>query len=121
MDKFIDKVIGDSVRGSEIYRSKDHTWVIFKDRKEWVVSVSDGGYLWFNYDFFNNLFNYLCLDLIPDSVHIKNWVINNLGIKVEGHCYSDYLPNEYDWRDQFDVDEVLEENCPTDGGSLRSV
>jgi hypothetical protein len=107
MDKLINRIISDSVRGSQIYRHQDHTWVIFKDKKEWAISVSDGGYLWFNYDLFNNLFKYLSLDLIDNSFYIKNWVINNLGIKVEGHCYSDYLPDEYDWRDQFNVDEVI--------------
>lgn len=121
IDKFIEKVIGDAVSGSEIYRSKEHTWLIFKDKKEWVVSVSDGGYLWYNYSFFNNLFKYLSLDLMDNSVHIKNWVINYLGVKVASHYYSDYLPDEYDWRNQFNVDEVLEGNCPIAGGSLRSV
>jgi hypothetical protein len=107
MDKLINRIISDSVRGSQIYRYQGNTWVIFKDKKEWAISVSDGGYLWFNYDLFNNLFKYLSLDLIDNSFYIKNWVINNLGIKVEGHCYSDYLPDEYDWRDQFNVDEVI--------------
>lgn len=39
---------------------------------------------------------------------ISGWVINELGFSVSEHCYPDYLPGEYDWRKDFEVDKVIE-------------
>ena len=107
MDNIIYKVINDSIEGSHVYRHRGSTWIILKDKKEWVISVSDSGYLWYNYSFFKNLFNYLSLELGDENIHIKNWVEKYLDIKVGNHYHPDRLPGEYDWSGDFDVNEII--------------
>ena len=48
--------------------------------------------------------------MIKDETYIHNWIVNELGLFVDGeHYYPDYLPGEYDWRTDFDeVDLVIE-------------
>lgn len=108
MDDLIYKTISCAAENSQVYKYRDSTWVIFKDNKEWIVSVSDNGYLWYNYSFFKNLFNYLSLELGDENIHIKNWVEKYLGIKVGNHYHPDRLPGEYDLSSDFDVNEVIE-------------
>jgi len=108
-EKIINRMINDSIEGSQLYCLKDSTWLIFKDKKEWIVNVNNlNGYLWYNHAFFKNIFDYLCLDINEHSGYVRNWVINNLGIEVGDYCHPDYLPGDYDWTDEFDVNEVLD-------------
>jgi hypothetical protein len=108
MEKIIDKVINNSVAGSCLYSHKGSTWLIFPEKKEWIISsFNENGYLWYNHKFFSNLFRYLDLGLGDDNVYIRNWVENNLGLKVGEHCHPDYLPNDYDWEKEFNVEEVI--------------
>jgi hypothetical protein len=108
MEKLIDKVINDSVVGSQFYSSRGSTWLVLPDKKEWIITLFDeNGYLWYNYKFFSNLFRYLDLELGDNNVYVKKWVENNLGLKVGDHFHPDLLHGEYDWEDQFDVAEVI--------------
>jgi hypothetical protein len=111
MEKLIDKVINDSVVGSSLYSHRGSTWLIFPDKKEWIISLFDeNGYLFYNHDFFTNLFRYLGLELGDNNFHVRRWVENNLGLKVGNHFHPDFLHDEYDWRGDFDmIDMVINE------------
>jgi hypothetical protein len=110
MEKIIDKVISDAVQGSCLYSHRDSTWLVFPEKKEWIITLYDkNGYLWYNHDFFRNLFLYLDISVGDNNPHIKRWVENNLGLKVGDNCHPDYLPGEYDWRGDFDCHEVIRE------------
>jgi hypothetical protein len=108
MEKIIDKVISDAVQGSCLYSHRDSTWLVFPEKGEWIVSqYHKNGYLWYNHDFFRNLFLYLDISVGDNNPHIKRWVENNLGLKVGENYHPDYLIGEYDWRGDFDVHEVM--------------
>jgi hypothetical protein len=47
------------------------------------------------------------LELGDNNVYVKRWVENNLRLKVGDHFHPDLLHGEYDWEDQFDVEEVI--------------
>lgn len=115
MEKVINKIINNSIVKSCTYSHNGNTWIVFPEKKQWIISCSnDNGYLWYNYDFFSNLFLYLGLELGDNNVYIKNWVESTLRLKVGEHYHPDFLPSqegfvtpEYDWRNQFDVEEVI--------------
>ena len=110
MDKLIDKVISDAVQGSCLYSHRESTWLIFPEKGEWVITLFDkNGYLWYNHDFFRNLFLYLDMGLGDDNPHVKRWVQNKLELKVGDNCHPYYLPGEYEWRGDFDAHEVMKE------------
>lgn len=51
MEKLIDKVINDSVVGSSLYSHRGSTWLIFPDKKEWIISLfNENGYLFYNHE-----------------------------------------------------------------------
>jgi hypothetical protein len=63
MQKIVNKLITSSIKGVDVYRWKNATWLIFTDETRWVVELTDEGTLWYNYSFFNNVFKYVSMDL----------------------------------------------------------
>ena len=62
MKKIINELINFSIKGVDVYRYKDSTWLIFTDEARWVIELVDGGTLWYNYKFFNNIFKYVSME-----------------------------------------------------------
>ena len=125
MEKVINRMINDAVEGVDTYKTKDSTWIIFTESKKWVIELTKDGTLWYNYNFFNDLMMYLSMDVVENQHYITKWVEDNVinGVKetcchdmkltksvekIIKNAYSDILPEEYDWSDQFDVKEVIE-------------
>jgi len=92
MKKIIDKLINHSIKGVDVYRYKDATWLIFSDEKRWVVELTDNGTLWYNYNFFNDIFKYVSLECGGESnEYIIGWAndyffkdIKNVGMGDDG-------------------------------------
>lgn len=62
MQKIINELITFSIKGADVYRWKNATWLIFTNDTRWVVELTDGGTLWYNYRFFNDVFNYISME-----------------------------------------------------------
>ena len=107
MDELIDKIISYSVKDFQYHIVGSWFWVVSKEKKEWVIGISQNGYTWYNHYFFNNLFNYLSLEVGDNNRHIRNWAEKNLGVKISENCHPDHLPDEYDWSDQFNLDKIM--------------
>ena len=74
MEKIINKLINNAIEGVDTYFHNGSMWLIFTDRKEWVIELDKNGKLWYYYDFFKNLFNYASLDVIENQHYITMWV-----------------------------------------------
>lgn len=61
MKKIIDELINNSIRGVDVYRYNNATWLIFTDENRWIVELTDEGTLWYNYKFFNDVFKYVSM------------------------------------------------------------
>jgi hypothetical protein len=61
MKKIIGELINHSIKGVDVYRYKNATWLIFTDETRWVVELTDEGTLWYNYKFFNDVFKYVSM------------------------------------------------------------
>ena len=76
MEKVINRLINDAVENSDKYTRNGSTWLIFTDKKKWIIELTEDRTLWYNYDFFKSLFNYVCLDVIENQHYITKWVEN---------------------------------------------
>jgi predicted peroxiredoxin len=61
MQKIVNELISSSIKGVDVYRWKDATWLIFTNETRWVVELTDEGTLWYNYKFFKDVFRYVSI------------------------------------------------------------
>jgi hypothetical protein len=61
MQKIVNELITSSIKGVDVYRWKNATWLIFTDETRWVVEMTDEGTLWYNYKFFKDIFKYVSI------------------------------------------------------------
>jgi len=102
----INQVIDTYVKDFLTYRHKDWYWVINPDTKEWVVSVGNTGYTFFNSEFWFTFSKFYPVKDLTKT--IQDWVIYKLDTPISKHCYPDYVYGDYDWRDEFDIKEITE-------------
>jgi predicted peroxiredoxin len=60
--------------GVDKYIHNNSTWLIFTDDKKWVIELTKDGTLWYNYNFFKDVFKYLSLDVVENQHYITKWV-----------------------------------------------
>lgn len=93
-----------------VYYCYDGLWVINPRTKEWIVHVASQklDYLWYNYDIFNNMFEYLSFNINENNYQIKEWMNDRFSLNVKEHFYPDKIPSIYDWSDDFSPENVIE-------------
>ena len=106
LEKTILKFINSEFKECLWYKMNNELWLIKPNKQEWVVTVKNE-YLWFNYDIFDNVFKLFGLDVFSYKVIIKNWVNDELGIKVGRNYEPNKIPREYDWSGDFILDNVI--------------
>jgi hypothetical protein len=120
----INKLINKSVVGCDTYTNKNSLWLIFTDKKEWVIELTSTGSLWYNYYFFQKIFKVLGLDVIENQGYITKWVEDNvingvkktLWISTEREKLADITiqngikhTENGDWDDGDWLDDILQE------------
>ena len=103
MKKIIDELINHSIKGVDVYRHKDATWLIFSEQNRWVVELTDEGTLWYNYHFFSDIFKYVSLECGGESNdYITGWANDyffkeikksQMGIPIDGEFAVDIVIN----------------------------
>ena len=78
--------------GVDKYIHNNSTWLIFTDDKKWVIELTKDGTLWYNYNFFKDVFKYLSLDVVENQHYITKWVEDTIinGVK-ETHSGRDVV------------------------------
>lgn len=56
MREIIFNIINTFTKKYKLYKYKDDTWMVTSDLNDWVICLSDTGYLWYNYSFFKYIF-----------------------------------------------------------------
>jgi hypothetical protein len=74
MEKIINKLLDHAIEGVDTYFHNGSMWLIFTERKQWIIELDKNGNLWYYYDFFENLFNYVSLDVVENQHYITMWV-----------------------------------------------
>jgi len=95
----VNKLIDLYTEDFSTYHYRGWYWVINPLTREWIVNVADSGYTFFNRDFWIVVSKlYPAKDITED---IRNWVVYKLKVPSSNHCHPDYIPMDYDWRDEF--------------------
>ena len=94
LSKLINKMIDKAIIGCDKYVHNHSTWLIFTDEKKWVIELTNDGTLWYNYNFFKNLFKVLSLDVVENQNYITKWVeetiitgVNYTGSNTRDECH----------------------------------
>ena len=102
----VNRIIDLYVQRFSVYHYKGWYWIIHPMTREWVVNVADSGYTFFNRDFWKTFSEFHpCKDLDGD---IHNWVVYKLGVPKGKHFYPDYIPHEYNWKDEFKEQDIID-------------
>ena len=123
MEKIINKLINEFVKGVDIYKTDGGSiWLIFTDNKQWVIELNEHNTLWYNYNFFKNIFNYASMDVVENQDYITKWVENYVindvnyttwGPEMNSLFVDGVLENgiketkSYDLNNDFDTNEVI--------------
>ena len=83
MKKIVNKLIDECVVGVDTYTHNGSTWLIFTESKQWVIELTESKTLWYNYNFFKNIFNYTSMDVVENQSYITQWVEDNIINKVK--------------------------------------
>jgi hypothetical protein len=72
LDNIIFKLIDKQVSGCDTYIYNGGIWLIFTDKKQWVVEFTSSGALWYNYYFFNEIFGWIG---VSDKInyYVEKW------------------------------------------------
>ena len=83
MEKVINRLIDEAVVNVDKYINNGSTWLIFTESKQWVIELTKDGTLWYNYNFFKNIFVYMSIDVVENQHYITKWVEDNIinGVK----------------------------------------
>lgn len=94
MEKIINRLIDEAVVNVDKYVNNNSTWLIFTESKQWVIELTKDGTLWYNYNFFKNLFVYMSMDVVENQQYITKWVEDNIinGVKIN---YTDLLRKNF--------------------------
>jgi hypothetical protein len=74
LKKILFATIDYHTKGVDTYYNGGSMWLIFTDRKKWVIELTKDGTLWYNHYFFNDCFKYLSLDAVENQHYITKWV-----------------------------------------------
>ena len=83
MEKIIHSLINNWIKGVDTYTHNGSTWLIFTDNKQWVIELTDSKTLWYNYNFFKQIFEFTSLDVVDNQQYITKWVEENVINKVK--------------------------------------
>ena len=77
MKKIIEELINYSLKGVDVYRWRNATWLIFTEETRWAVELTDEGTLWYNFSFFSNVLKYVSMDVGQQTEkYIIEWANN---------------------------------------------
>ena len=78
MKRAINQLINKELKGVDIYNHNGSMWFIFTEEKRWVFEYTKENVLWYNYSLFNNVFNFVSLNVTENSEYITDWFTKNI-------------------------------------------
>lgn len=92
MDKIINLLINNWTKGVDTYTHNGSTWLIFTEQKSWVIELTESKTLWYNYNFFRELFSLTSMDVVENQHYITKWVEDNI---INGVKHTSKVVNQY--------------------------
>jgi len=74
LEKIVFKLIDKKIVDCDKYNNKGSLWLIFTDKKRWVLEYTNQGVLWYNYTFFSDIFSLLGMNTGDNrNEYITKW------------------------------------------------
>jgi hypothetical protein len=99
MEKIIHSLISNWIKGVDTYTHNGSTWLIFTDSRKWVVELTESKTLWYNYNFFKQIFEFTSLDVVGNQQYITKWVEDNVINKVSDIHFRDARDRKQQFED----------------------
>jgi hypothetical protein len=99
MDKIINLLINNWTKGVDTYTHNGSTWLIFTEQKSWVIELTESKTLWYNYNFFKELFSLTSMDVVDNQHYITKWVEDNVINKVSDIHFRDARDRKQQFED----------------------
>jgi predicted peroxiredoxin len=99
MEKIIHSLINNWIRGVDTYTHNGSTWLIFTESKKWVIELTEQKTLWYNYNFFKQIFEFTSLDVVENQKYITKWVEDNIINKVSDIHFRDVRDRKQQFED----------------------
>lgn len=74
MKHLIFKLINDKIQSCDFYNHNQSFWLIETNEKKWVFELTKEKILWYNFYFFENIFNFFSLNVVENQRYITEWV-----------------------------------------------
>lgn len=74
LEKSIHKFIDNRTKGVDMYINNGSIWMILTDKKRWIFEIEENGTLWYNYHFFDPIFNFFSQNVVEKQEYITSWV-----------------------------------------------
>jgi hypothetical protein len=110
------------LKGVDIYDNNGSTWLIFTEKKQWVIELTKEGTLWYNYYYFQSI---ICgimglKDLIDNQNFISKWVEDTIQNGVKKIKISPTFTEYGDWLDGDErLDEIIQNGIKETWGYSR--
>jgi hypothetical protein len=106
MEKIINLLIKEFIEGVDTYTHNGSTWLIYTESKQWVIELTKEKTLWYNYNFFKEIFEYTSMDVVENQHHITKWVEDTIINEVK---------EIYDYKGhRWEVKDVIKETIECD-------
>ncbi|NBU82226.1 MAG: hypothetical protein EBS55_11325 [Flavobacteriaceae bacterium] len=99
MEKIISSLIDTWTKGVDTYTHNGSTWLIFTDSKQWVIELTEDKTLWYNYNFFKQIFEFTSLDVVKNQHYITKWVEDNVMNKIYDIHFRDARDKKQEFED----------------------
>ena len=73
IEKLLFKTFDEDIKGADIYNNDGSMWIIFTEKRKWIVEFTKAGTLWYNYRHFTDILIYFGMELDEGAEYIKKW------------------------------------------------
>lgn len=73
IERLLFEEFDENIKGADIYNNDGSMWIIFTERRKWVVEFTKTGTLWYNYRHFTDILIFFGMGLDEGTEYIKKW------------------------------------------------
>ena len=73
LEKLLFKTFDEDIKGADIYNHNGSMWLIFTEKRKWVVEFTKQKTLWYNYKHFTDILVLFGMELSEGDEYIKKW------------------------------------------------
>jgi hypothetical protein len=88
VEEIVFRLIDKMIVNCDSYSHQDSFWLILTEEKKWIIEFTDSKILWFNYQFFNDIFTWVGLE-DKKTEYIQKW--------FESRFLDNPKVNDIDW------------------------